>query len=285
MTATTSPWLSKVVNQIITSYVLGSTKARRWVRSLVLPMPGSLRYEALVIPDSYVDHDRTSHPNPTLIMSADCWEQEGIRGRRYNGEQSSNRYHTSPRTSFKEQKRISCPRHGASTKFSSRIWRLLIVLISTSWIAPVSAVFIPFSNCLDERYKGNSPYQLQFVPYYLWAVFNTTESTHNLAIQVWGDVRGSGPGVSPPSLPNANDTAYWQSNSSNTYNGKIADAPDSNSHKLTTLSNKVTVLTYEPYSEYLEFCNQLVNGTCPLGPTFNASRYVTIRNMFCYSNS
>ncbi|KAB8302892.1 hypothetical protein EYC80_006216 [Monilinia laxa] len=207
-------------------------------------------------------------------MSAECWKQEKIRGRRYKGEQQhSNPLHSPLRGSVKGQTHTSCLRLRAPTKFSSGAWRILTVLISAFWIAPVSAVFIEFSNCLEESYQGNEPYNLQFVPYFLWAVFNTTEPTHNLAVQVWGDVKGSGPGSPPTSPPPSNDTAYWQSNSSDTNNGKIADQPDPNSHKLTTLSNKVTVLTYEPYNEYVEFCNQLVNGSCPLGPSFNASRW------------
>lgn len=272
MTATTSSWLSELVDQITTSYALAVTKARRWVRSIVLPMPGNSRDEAQVIPDSHVDHDRTTLPNTTLKMSADCWQQEKIRGTTYKGEPSANRSHSPPRRSVQDQTHTSCLRLRAPKKISSGAWMLLIVFISTCWIAPVSAVFIEFSNCLEESYQGNEPYNLQFVPYFLWAVFNTTEPTHNLAVQVWGDVKGSGPGSPPISPPPSNDTAYWQSNSSDTYNGKIADQPDPDSHKLTTLSNKVTVLTYEPYNEYVEFCNQLVNGSCPLGPSFNASR-------------
>ena len=236
-------------------------------------MPGNSRDEAQVIPDSYADHDRTSRPHTTLIMSADCWEQEMIREGGFKSEQHSNRSYPLPRASISRQTHASRPWSRASTKISSGVWVILVTLISTFWITPASAVFIEVQNCLGESYQGNTPYQLQFVPYFLWAVFNTTESTHNLAVQVWGDVKGSGPGASTTDhLPGSNDTAYWLSNSTDTYNGKIADEPDPTSLKLTTLFNKVTVLTYEPYSDAVDFCNQLVNGTCPLGPTFNASR-------------
>jgi hypothetical protein len=238
-------------------------------------MPGNLRYEALAIPDSSVDHDRTGRPNTTSIMSADLWEQEKIRGRRFKGKQYSNQVaYTSPRTSVRDQAHASRLRFRASTKISSSIWGILMILISTFWIVPVSAVFIEFSNCLDQSYKVpsfGSPEELQFTPYFLFAVFNTTNSAHNLAVQVWGNVSGSGPGTQTTAAPSSTDIAYWQSNSSDTYNGKIADEPDPDTQKLTTLSNKVTVLTYEPYTEYVDFCNQLVNGSCPLGPSFNAS--------------
>ena len=236
-------------------------------------MPGNSRYAAQVIPDSYVDHDRTSRPNTTLIMSADGWEQEEIRGRRFKGKQYSNRSHSSPRASVHHQAHVSHPRLRTSTKISSGVWGILLVLISTFGIAPVSAVFIEFTNCLDESYlHNNGSVLLQFVPYFFDAVFNTTTSTHNLAVQVWGNVTGSGPGTPFANTPSPNDTAYWQSNSSDTYNGKIADEPDPDAQRLTTLSNKVTVLTYEPYNEYVDFCDQLVNGSCPLGPSFNASK-------------
>ncbi|KAK6615187.1 integral membrane protein [Botrytis cinerea] len=208
-------------------------------------MPGNSRDEAQVIPDSYADHDRTSRPHTTLIMSADCWEQEMIREGGFKSEQHSNRSYPLPELR-------SHGRHTPPVLGPERLRKSL----------PASG------------YQGNTPYQLQFVPYFLWAVFNTTESTHNLAVQVWGDVKGSGPGASTTDhLPGSNDTAYWLSNSTDTYNGKIADEPDPTSLKLTTLFNKVTVLTYEPYSDAVDFCNQLVNGTCPLGPTFNASRW------------
>ncbi|QSZ31262.1 hypothetical protein DSL72_000825 [Monilinia vaccinii-corymbosi] len=239
-------------------------------------MPGNLRYDAQVIPDFDVDHDRTSFPNTTLTMSTGGWERENIRWGGCTGELLySNRSHPSPppRSSVREQSHTPCLRWRAPKKTSSGVWGILMVLISTFWIAPVSAVFIEFSNCLGESYQGNEPYNLQFVPYFLWAVFNTTESTHNLAVQVWGDVKGSGPGSPPIPPPPINDTAYWKSNSSDTNNGKITDQPEPTANKLTTLSNKVTVLTYEPYSGFVEFCNQLVNGSCPLGPSFNASRW------------
>lgn len=73
-----------------------------------------------------------------------------------------------------------------------------------------------------------------------------------------------------------NDTAYWEGNSTN-LGGKILDSPepDAANPKLTTLFNKVNVLTYEPWSESVRFCDQLGNGyDCPLGPNFTANAYV-----------
>jgi len=58
--------------------------------------------------------------------------------------------------------------------------------------------------------------------------------------------------------------------------GKILDDPypDSIDPHLTTLFNKVNVLTYWPYNHATDFCNELENGTCPLGPVFNKSGLV-----------
>jgi hypothetical protein len=60
--------------------------------------------------------------------------------------------------------------------------------------------------------------------------------------------------------------------------GKILDNPDPDSTdpKLTTLFNEVNVLTYSPYSHATDFCNELENGTCPLGPVFNQSGLVVV---------
>lgn len=101
------------------------------------------------------------------------------------------------------------------------------------------------------------------------AVFNATDPAHNLKVTVWGNVTGSLPLVA---LPAWDDTEYWD-NTNNT-DGKIQDVPDPDgANKLTTLYNKVNVLTYEPWSQdpALEWCNELVNASCPLGPSFNAN--------------
>ena len=144
-----------------------------------------------------------------------------------------------------------------------------LILLTSLWIVPASAAMIGFQNCLSESYQNNVPLQLQFVPLYLDAVFNTTNSSHNLRVTVWGNVTGSGPGSVIPILPPANDTGYWNSNQ--TGPGKIEDEPDPSLNVLTTLFNKVNVLTYQPWNEETDFCNRLVNATCPLGPKFTVN--------------
>jgi hypothetical protein len=146
----------------------------------------------------------------------------------------------------------------------------LLVLVGSLWVIPATAVFIDFQNCLSESYQNDQPLQLQFDPLYMDAVFNTTDPTHNLHITVWGNVTGSGP-EKLVYLPPANDTAYWNSNQTN-LGGKIQDNPDpQGANKLTALFTKVNVLTYEPWSQNVDFCNQLINATCPLGPSFTAN--------------
>jgi hypothetical protein len=151
-------------------------------------------------------------------------------------------------------------------------------------IVPASAVLLEFDNCLSESYKNGNPKQLQFVPYWLDAVFNTTDPSHNLQVTVWGDVTGFvGQNQSAPPLNlslNNPDSKYWNpANDSTVYGGKIINIPnagatDPNLVKFTTLSNKVNVLTYEPYDHSEQFCANLVNFSCPLGPAVLAEPYV-----------
>lgn len=148
----------------------------------------------------------------------------------------------------------------------------LLVLIASLLIIPASAVFVEFQNCLSEGTQNNEPLELQWVPLFVDAKFDTVNKSHGLLVTVWGNITGSTVGTAPRLvLPPANDTEYWSGNS--TLNGgKILDLPfPEGAAKYTTLSNKVNVLTYEPYSKDVEFCNYLINGTCPLGPRFNVN--------------
>jgi hypothetical protein len=152
-------------------------------------------------------------------------------------------------------------------------WRYLFLLVASLWIIPASAVLVPFQNCLSESVQNNLPLQLQLIPLSVNAVFNTTSSSHNLNITVWTNVTGST--VSEPRyiLPPANDSYWDPGNNDTTSGGKIADNPFPNAAKpyLTTLSNKVNVLTYYPFVQDVDFCQSLVNATCPVGPNFKAN--------------
>ncbi|KAF4637043.1 hypothetical protein G7Y89_g1045 [Cudoniella acicularis] len=147
-----------------------------------------------------------------------------------------------------------------------------ILGIFSLWIIPATAVFIDFENCLSQSVQNEGPLlQLQFVPYFVDAVFNTTDPSHNLQLTVYGNVTGSGPEpTSRRVLPPWNDTLYWNSNQTD-LGGKFENIPDPTADfpKFTTLFNKVDVLTYEPYNNTVNFCDQLVNTPCPLSPNFS----------------
>ena len=145
----------------------------------------------------------------------------------------------------------------------------LLFFIASLWVIPASAVLVDFQNCLSEGYQNDTPLQLQFDPLYLNAVFNTSASSHNLNITVWGNVTGSGPGNGKETVLPAWNDKYWTSNETN-LGGKIQDLPDPppGVNKYTTLFNKINVLTYEPWSSTVNFCDQLINASCPLAPSF-----------------
>ncbi len=138
---------------------------------------------------------------------------------------------------------------------------------------PVSAVRIPFTNCLDEKYIAAK--KLQWEPVYADAKFDTTDPRHILEVVVWGNVTGSqDPSNPPPTLSQDPNGLYWKDDSKT--NGKIVDTapkPDTTHPLATTLYRRVNVLTYRPLNDRASFCKQALNGgQCPLGPYFNTSQ-------------
>jgi len=146
----------------------------------------------------------------------------------------------------------------------------LPILLMALFALPTSAVFIDFDNCLPLSVQNDIPLQLQFVPMFVDAKFNTTDPSNGLQVTVWGNVTGSAT-EQRYLLPPINNP-YWASNSS-TLGGKIADLPGP---FYTTLSNKVEVLTYEAWNHSFDFCDSLVNASCPLGPSFYANALVAV---------
>lgn len=138
------------------------------------------------------------------------------------------------------------------------------LLAVSLFVTPVQAVMVPFQNCLPEAYQNNVPKALQFVPLFVEASFDTKGATHNLHVTVYGNVTGSYKSVT---LPPANDPAWRDPE---IVDGKIENLP-APYNKYTTLFNKIDVLTYQPWSQNVNFCDQLVNGTCPLAPAFSAN--------------
>ncbi|KAL7629201.1 hypothetical protein AAE478_000721 [Parahypoxylon ruwenzoriense] len=149
---------------------------------------------------------------------------------------------------------------------------MLGFLVACFWIHAVSAVMVPFDNCLPENYiYTNQPpeqVQLQWIPLFVEAEFDTVNPNHNLKVTVWGNVTGR---VGSDPLPPPG-SANW-SDPNLALNGKILDVPFPNApadqRKVTTLHTKVDVMTYEPYVSNVNFCQNILNGSCPLGPVFD----------------
>ncbi|KAI0842233.1 integral membrane protein [Hypoxylon sp. FL0890] len=164
---------------------------------------------------------------------------------------------------------VPTARHVAS--FSSPARLILGILVACSWIHTASAVMVPFENCLDSKYiytnQAPGQAQLQWVPLHVDAVFDTVNPAHNLRVTVWGNVTGRA-GNDPLPAWNSSD---WN-DPTLALNGKIQNEPDSNApaaqRKVTTLHSKVDVLTYQPWVLNSNFCDSILNGSCPLGPVF-----------------
>ncbi|OLN95959.1 putative membrane protein C1322.03-like protein 2 [Colletotrichum chlorophyti] len=145
-----------------------------------------------------------------------------------------------------------------------------LTLLFTLYVAcllmrPASAVLIPFDNCMADTSGSDRP-PLQWNPVYVDARFNVTDPNYNLQIIVWGNV--SGTYRTTDVLPPASDPAW---NDPSKTEGKILQVTQEG-NKVTTLSNRINVLTYQPFSNLSNFCqHSLVNGSCPLSPVFNST--------------
>ncbi|KAI4591957.1 hypothetical protein KJ359_012032 [Pestalotiopsis sp. 9143b] len=131
----------------------------------------------------------------------------------------------------------------------------------------VSAVQVSFDNCLSDDYVWTSHLsdpnstQLQWVPEFVDATFDHDDDIHTLVITVWGNVTGR---VGSSDIP-AWNSADWDDPTLG-LNGKIQNKP--NAANLTTLHNKIDVATFTPYLSNENFCDNINNGSCPLGPVF-----------------
>lgn len=132
-------------------------------------------------------------------------------------------------------------------------------------VAPTHAAKVPFENCMDE---SRNPDQLQFTPNYVDATFNLTNESHPLMVTVFGNVSGR---MTQVQLPPAGDP-YW--NDDKQEEGKIVKQPGGLNY--TGLKHKIDVLSYEPWSQNIDFCDNLNGWSCPLGPAFDANLYVMI---------
>jgi hypothetical protein len=128
----------------------------------------------------------------------------------------------------------------------------------------VNAAFINFGNCLSESTIRSDPRRLQWVPLFLDARFDTHNPSHGLNVTFYGNVTGQTVQGDYP-LP---DDPSWQ-NPNDTF-GKIQDV--GNANRYSTLVADFKMLSYEAWdAPDTQFCDNLINGTCPLGPYFNAN--------------
>ncbi|KAJ0121580.1 hypothetical protein J7T55_008745 [Diaporthe amygdali] len=153
-------------------------------------------------------------------------------------------------------------------------------LVCLSLLAqPAAAVLLDkFDNCLPDSTKYSNPLELQWVPLYVGATFDTKNKSHNLRITVWGNVTGRYNPTATPELPPWNSDDW---SNPNVTDGKIVDNPFADTaNLLTTLHSKIDVVTYEPYSADFDFCKDaLTNASCPLGPVFNTSEITSLAGL------
>lgn len=135
---------------------------------------------------------------------------------------------------------------------------LLIAIVAI--IEPATAASVNFENCMSPNVVNSQ--QLQFIPLFVNATFNSSAISHNLNITVYGNVTGR---THSAPLPGPTD-GHWLN--PNETEGKIPDlSPDNN--KYTTLKTTFNVLDYTPYNaEPSRFCDSTVQGICPLAPSF-----------------
>ncbi|KAI4242523.1 MAG: hypothetical protein LQ352_007215 [Teloschistes flavicans] len=150
----------------------------------------------------------------------------------------------------------------------------LAILSLLALIRLSSAVYINFENCISPDIKNtiSEPQTLlQFIPYHVWASFNSTAPSHTLNITVYGNISGIATNQTRPAW---NDS-QWQND--NKTLGKIVDEDQANAH-WSTFFARFNVLDYTPYNaDPSRFCNNTIHQQCPLSPAFdlpkNASQF------------
>ncbi|KAL9102347.1 MAG: hypothetical protein Q9163_002497 [Psora crenata] len=162
--------------------------------------------------------------------------------------------------------------NSAAGQRSGKAFPALLLYIALSVISvpiqPSTGHFIPFDNCLSPNIiNSNDPKQLQFVPLFVWAAFNSTAPSHDLNVTVYGNVDGIARQVP---YPPPGDRS-WGDPKNDT--GKIPDlAGDEGREKYTTFTAEFDVLNYTPYHpDAARFCNTSVIKECPWAPVFNFS--------------
>ena len=140
-----------------------------------------------------------------------------------------------------------------------------ICLLALSLPSVTDAAFVNFDNCLSDNTINSDPRRLQWVPLYLDARFDTDNPTHRMNLTLYGNVTGQ---TVQGKYPSADDPGW--SNPNVTF-GKILDV--GNDNKYSTLVSDFKILSYEAWdAPSQQFCDTLINASCPLGPAFDANR-------------
>ncbi|KAL9093054.1 MAG: hypothetical protein Q9165_004192 [Trypethelium subeluteriae] len=143
------------------------------------------------------------------------------------------------------------------------------LLCISAVVAPcTNAALISFQNCLDPDIVNYSPLQLQWIPYFFDASYIHNGTSYNFNLTTYGNVSGQatqGP-YPPPDSPDWADP--------NKTFGKMVNVSATN-NKITTFYTKIDVLQYDAWDNLPGeiFCDSIVQGRCPLGPSFNGSPY------------
>ncbi|KAI1814657.1 integral membrane protein [Poronia punctata] len=155
---------------------------------------------------------------------------------------------------------------------SRRLPGALLLLLACCAVPCVSGLRIPFDNCLPDGYRStdksipSDKVQLQFEPWVADAVFERQGEKYNLLFTVWGNVTGR---VAYAILPPPGDPAWDDDKLA--LGGKIQNSIEQPPGNATTLHSTIEVLTYHPYTNDAYFCKNIINGSCPLGPSFDVS--------------
>ena len=140
----------------------------------------------------------------------------------------------------------------------------LSFLLLLAFVEPARAAFIGFENCLSPNIVNSNPKQLQLIPLFVWASFNSSKS-HNLNVTVYGNVAGQ---ATKGDYPRPEDPQW---NNTNSTLGKIVDISKS-TNIATTLDGTFDVLDYTPYViPDTRFSETLIQGQFPIAPVFNHS--------------
>lgn len=139
-----------------------------------------------------------------------------------------------------------------------------ICLLALSLPTSTNAAFVNFGNCLSENTINSNPRRLQWVPLFLDARFDTEKPSHGMNLTFYGNVTGQTvQGDYPPP-----DDPGW-TNPNVTF-GKIENV--GNDNKFSTLMSDFKLLSYEAWdAPSQQFCDTLINASCPLGPYFDAN--------------